>query len=245
MAGETIKTSAGLKLDSKGELIVATTKGNATLTITIAHIGKIKATPVVKNGSVEATVKTLDDSATTTTYVYELPTAGTWSLTRGDGQSENDPVLYAKVVYETRIVKNTFVNYKGGSYKAETEGAVSLNHNNDQTGSKVLSTDKVTFDNITYEGAKNNNNDNWLKFNAGATIKFTVKGACTLKICSYKGQNLLNVKLGDTVVTTATEATGAGDQTRFVYEITGAGEVTITSTCSGYLGCFEVIYPAA
>ncbi len=246
MAGETIKTSAGLKLDSKGELIVATTKGNATLTVTIAHIGKIKATPVVKCGSVTATVKTLDDSETTTTYLYELPTAGTWSLTRGDGQSENDPVLYAKVVYETRIVKNTFVNYKGGTYKAEGEGAISLNHNNVTDGtSKVTSEDKVTYDNITYEGAKSNGNDNWLKFNKDATIKFTVKGACTLKICFYNGQNNAEVKLGDTVITTATEATGASASTKYVYELTGAGEVTIKAASNGYIGCFEVIYPAA
>ena len=37
------------------------------------------------------------------------------------------------------------------------------------------------------------------------------------------------------------ESTGTGDQTKFFYDLTEAGEVTITFT-GGYLGAFEVTF---
>lgn len=241
LAGEEISTTNGLKLDSKGELIVATTKSNATLTVIVAHINKIKATPSVKNGSGTAAelLSSVDNADNTTTYVYSLATAGTWSVTRGDGQSENDPILYAKCVYETKIKKNTFVNFKGGTYHATNTDAVSLNHNNPENGVKLETTDKATYDLVTYEGAKSNGNDNWLNFPKDATVKFTVADKCLLYIYFYNGQNNAVVTLNGTAVETITSATGANASTKYVYVLENAGDVVITAASNGYIGAFE------
>ena len=241
LAGEEISTTNGLKLDSKGELIVATTKSNATLTVIVAHINKIKATPSVKNGSGTAAelLSSVDNADNTTTYVYSLATAGTWSVTRGDGQSENDPILYAKCVYETKIKKNTFVNFKGGTYHATNTDAVSLNHNNPENGVKLETTDKATYDLVTYEGAKSNGNDNWLNFPKDATVKFTVADKCLLYVYFYNGQNNAVVTLNGTAVETITSATGANASTKYVYVLENAGDVVITAASNGYIGAFE------
>jgi len=247
LAGKSFTTANGLKLDSKGELIVATTKSNAYLTVVVAHIGKIKATPSVKAGSVEAKLVSETDSSDkkTTTYVYYLASAGTWSITRGNGDSENDPILYASCAYETRLTTNTFVNYKGGSYSATGTGATTYNHNNDASGSRIDSTAQVTIDNITYNGAKSNgnSNDNWLVFNTGNTISFKVAGACQLLIYSYQGANALTVTLDGTAVPTTTAAQ-TSQSVPYVYELSDEGVVVITATGNGYLGAFEIVYPS-
>ncbi len=242
LAGQEITTSKGLKLDSKGELIVATTKSQATLTVIVGpHSTLVTPTPNVTDGTTVLTpVSEEVQTDNTIVYVFDLAKAGTWRITRG-GTSECSPIIYAKCEYETRLVKNTFINYKGGSYSTPA-GFVAYNHNNPDGGSKVETTDEVTFDNVTYAGAQSNGNDNWLKFNTGATIKFKVAGACSVNIYFYNGSNNAEVKLNGNAVTTATE-TQTTHAVPYVYEISEAGEVVITAVSNGYLGAFEVAYP--
>lgn len=246
IAGNQVSTSKGLKLNSAGKLSIATTKGNATLTVVIVtENGQLKATPIVHCGDTKAELigEAVVNTDTTTTYVFALPTAGSWDIERGDTQSENNPILYVKCEYDLSISKNTFVNYKGGTYHAQSTDAVALNHNND-SASKVDSTASITFDNFTYSGAQSNGNDNWLKFNTGATITFKAKSACKLVIYFYNGQNNATVTLAGTAVTTATSSEGATYATGYEYDITAGGEVVITAASNGYLGAFEVIFPA-
>ncbi len=242
--GDTVQTQEGLKLNSTGKLSFATTKGNATLTVITVKGINAYAVPKVNDGTADAELlKTVENSDGTVTFTYAINRAGLWNITRGDETKECNPLLYAKVEYETRIVKSTFVNYKGGTYHA-TEGSVSLNHNHDNA-SKVDSTAKITFDNITYEGAVTNGNDNWLKINSGATITFTVKDKCTLNTYMYNGGNNITVTLDGTEITTATAAQ-TSHAVPYVYDIPAGGKVVITSTADNtYIGCFEVLYPAA
>ena len=245
IAGQSISTTKGLKLNSSGELIVATTKSQAKLTAMVGKSGTLATpTPVVSDGTTTLTpVSTETIAEGLTVYVYDLATAGTWSITRGDNSVECSPIVYAKCEYETTISKSTFVNYKGGAYSAPA-GYVSFNHNNETDGSIVATADEVTLDNITYIGASSNGTDNWLKFNTGATIKFKASSACTLNIYFYNGTNNASVALDGNAVTTATE-TQTSPTVPYVYEITAGGEVVITATANGYLGAFEVVFATA
>ena len=246
LAGQTISTAKGLKLNSAGSLSFSTTKGNATLTVITIKAINNTATPKVSDGTNEAALLSMTDNTAegTITYVYDIATAGAWKISRGDETKECNPILYAKVVYDLTISKNTFVNYKGGTYHAENSDAKSYNHNN-ESASKVESTNKITFDNITYEGAISNGNDNWLKINNGATISFEAKSKCTLKLYMYNGVNNTTVTLDGTEVTTATAAQ-TSHAVPYVYEITAGGKVVITSTANNtYVGCFEVIFAPA
>ena len=244
MAGDTKSTTCGLKLNSTGSLSIALTKSPATLTVVIAHINKAKATPVVTCGSTSATLLSSTDSTDglTTTYVYKLTSMGTWTITRGDNSTENDPILYAHCAYATEIDSNTFVTYKGSTYSATGTDATTLNHNSGN--SSVSSTDAVTYDLVTYTGCKSNGTDNWLKFNEGATISFKVAAACTVKVYYYNGQPNSTVTLDGTTVATTTSTDGASYTTAFEYAITEAGTVTITSTSSSnsYLGAIEIVF---
>ncbi len=242
LAGQEITTAKGLKLDSKGELIIATTKSQATLTIIVGpHSTLVTPTPNVTDGTTVLTPVSEEVQADNTiVYVFDLAKAGTWRITRG-GTSECSPIIYAKCEYETRIVKDTFVNYKGGAFSTPA-GFNAYNHNNPDGGSKIETTDEVTLDNFTYTGAQSNGNDNWLKFNTGATIKFKVAGASSLNIYFYNGQNNVSVTLNGNEVTTATE-TQTTHAVPYVYALSGEGEVVITATANGYLGAFEVAFP--
>ncbi len=246
IAGQSISTSNGLKLNSSGELIVATTKSQAKLTIMVGQSATLKmAIPVVSNGTTTLEPVSIEEiSAKQKVYVYELATAGMWSITRGDNSVECSPIIYAKCEYATNISKSTFVNYKGGSYSAPA-GYVTFNHNNETDGSIIATADEITIDNITYNGPSSNGANNWLKFNTGSTITFEVAGACTLKIYFYNGKNNASVTLDGTAVTCATE-TQVPESEPYVYEISAGGEVVITSTADdGYLGAFVVAFPAA
>ena len=67
-------------------------------------------------------------------------------------------------------------------------------------------------------------------------------GACTLNICFFNGQNNASVTLNGNSIITPTDATGATQDTKYEYLLTGEGEVIITSTANGYIGYFEVVY---
>ena len=245
VSGEEISTSKGLKLNSTGSLAIATTKGAAHLTVVTVQNINAYAVPKVSDGTTNLEPEeTITDTAKgITTFKYFIPSNGVWTIMRGDDTKECNPILYAKCEYETRLTKSTFVNYKGGTYHA-TSGSVSYNHNNENSGIMLDKTGaKVTYDLITYEGCKNNGADNWLALGANATITFKTAGKATLNIYFYNGQNMVTVKLNGTEVTTAT-ATQTTHAVPYVYELNAEGEVVITATSSGYIGCFELLYPA-
>ena len=238
--GVEITTEKGLKLNSSGSLSFATTKGNATLTvITIKDINEY-VTPIVNDGTNNAQLlKSTENADGTVTYIFDIPTAGVWKISRGDETKECNPILYAKVVYELRITKDTFVNYKGGAFHAELDDEVKLNHNNSETGSSVDSTAKITYDNFTYEGAQSHGKDNWLEFNKGAKITFTTANFCALKIRFYSGNNQVKVTLNGEEVQCFKK--NGKEAVADAYYLATAGDVVIEATGNGFLGCFDVI----
>ncbi len=101
LAGETISTTSGLKLNGSGTLSFSTTKA-ATLTVVIVDIGKNLATDDLKVTNGTTTVSYASKDTTTRdgyiTYTYNLTDAGTWTISRG-GSKESNPIIYAKVEY--------------------------------------------------------------------------------------------------------------------------------------------------
>ncbi len=139
------------------------------------------------------------------------------------------------------LEETTGFNFKGTSFASNfsTENVVNCN----KTGEyKVESTDAYKIKNITITGAKSNGDDNWLIFNKGATITFKVNGPCVINMHFYKGNNIVQLKLADNIITPTSD--GSGDYTKYSYLINSEDSVTIESIANGYIGYFEVIYQA-
>ena len=244
LAGQTITTRYGLKLNGSGKMYISTTKAPAVLTFVIGkHQNLAVQLGVEDEAGNELTPTSVTQDGDLTTYVYELNYASTWTIYRGkSATNEGSPIIYAKCEYVTNIAKNTFVNYKGGTYSAQGENAVAVNHNNEASGYKLDGTE-VTYNNFTYKNVSSNGTDNWVHFDSGSTITFTAKSACTLYICFYNGSNNATVTLNGTEVKTSTDSTGADHKTRYAYTISAGGTVTISGNSNGgYIGCLEVTF---
>ncbi len=235
LAGETITTKNGLKLDSKGELIVATTKSNATLTVIVCHINKVKATLSVKDGATEAKLISNTDSedGKYTTYVYSLDTPGTWSVTRGDGSSENDPILYAKVVYAKTITWD---------FKTATPATITTTNIQKTTGTVASDTENValTVDATCENGKLAYNASGYAQFNKNTIIKVPVtKVGSKVVVVAYPGQSKYTIGTGegqvaaDTTTDTDTYTVTAADVT--------AGYVEIIATGGAYIYTISLV----
>ncbi|MCR4898500.1 MAG: Ig-like domain-containing protein [Acholeplasmatales bacterium] len=119
----TITTSYGMKLNSKGSLQIPTIKGSAVLTL--ITVGSESSTYVPTayidaNNKAELLSHTYSDGMHT--FKYRLAQTGIWTIERGNGEKENDPLIYAKVSYDAMWdFKNNFpttlenVNFEGSS----------------------------------------------------------------------------------------------------------------------------------
>ena len=182
VAGQTINTSKGLKLNSSGMVSIAITK-YAVLTLVIADMGLTKATPVVTNGVVTLTPISIVESqdGKTCTYVYEIEEVGMWDISRGDNSKENNPLLYAKCEYVDRIIsENVGVTFKGSHYteaKTNIANIITPSEAIDATNSGVeINAFKLA------GCASNGSVTNWLVFQNNATITFKVTKACTVLV---------------------------------------------------------------
>ena len=128
VAGETIPTQKGLKLNGSGQLSIATTKP-ALLTVVLCLSGKEFKAPVVTNGTITvepiSSVENVEsDTNKTYTYVYELTEAATWIIKR-QGTSETNPILYAKCEYIKEVKYAESYSYVfadvAGNYGADAE----------------------------------------------------------------------------------------------------------------------------
>lgn len=239
VAGTEIKTSKGLKLDSKGQLSIAITKP-AILTVITCDAGKVFAVPVVSNGDV-----TITPSSTTTsedgkvyTYVYEINEVGMFNITRGNNSQENNPILYAKCEYvEPVISTSTGLTFKGTHYNESKTGIADIiipEDTIDATGTTIY------FDEFKLTNCKDNGKANWLVFKNDAKIEFKVSGACTVLVGYYS--KLQTIKLNGVVVAGNKESVSNGAGEIVEYEITEAGTVTIEASQSDYLGFVGVIF---
>ena len=239
LAGETITTSKGFKLNSKGQLSIAITKP-AVLTLVVYENGNTVAVPVVSNGTVTVTPvsSTTSEDGKTYTHVYEINDIGMFDIVRGNNQSENNPLLYVKCEYvEPVISTSTGLTFKGSHYTESNTyiaDIITPADTIDATGTTIY------FDEFKLSNCKDNGKANWLVFKNDAKIEFKVSGACTVLVGYYS--KLQTIKLNGVVVEGNKESVTSGKGEIVEYEITEAGTVTIEASQSDYLGFVGVLF---
>ena len=239
VAGETITTSKGFKLNSKGQLSIAITKP-AVLTLVVYENGNTVAVPVVSNGTVTVTPvsSTTSEDGMTYTHVYEINDIGMFDIVRGNNQSENNPLLYVKCEYvEPVISTSTGLTFKGSHYTESNTyiaDIITPADTIDATGTTIY------FDEFKLSNCKDNGKANWLVFKNDAKIEFKVSGACTVLVGYYS--KLQTIKLNGVVVEGNKESVTSGKGEIVEYEITEAGTVTIEASQSDYLGFVGVLF---
>ena len=180
----TKNTTYGLKFDSKGFLKIATVK-QATLTLIVANIGNREAAPSVKTDDATATLlsKTVNDNSTFT-YVYRLATKGTWTIERGDGQTENNPLIYARVSYDAmwNFKDNLPKSLEGTNIEGKT-GTISSNY-----GITIKLTVDATNGKFAWVASEDGN---YMQFDKGTIIKVQTKvgEGAVLTVVSCQGQS--------------------------------------------------------
>ena len=225
LSNKTVNTSNGLKLNSTSKLSISTTKGAATLTVIIAHIGLTVADPKVSNGTTTVTyaTKVNDETAKTTTYTYRLTTSSTWSIERS-GTSEEDPILYVKISYDAIW---DFQN----AFPTEITNVNVQGTNTANLASSVTGIDLT----IISEGGKfQYNSAGYVQINLNTTVKVPVnKAGKQLIVVSYSGQSNYTIGTGDGQVTADT-STDIDTYTVTEADVT-VGYVEIVATNTGYI----------
>lgn len=225
LAGKTITTDKGVKLNSStdsGALKVAITT-NATLTIMIAPRsgGKPTAAPTVVCGTTTATPISTSTSGDITTYVYYLTTVGEWKISRGDTSTENNPIIYAKCVYDAVW-----------SFKDASPSSITSVNIENKAGTVASNHDGISLDVDASTGKLAYNTAGYAQINNTTIIKVPVKNVgSVLTVVSYSGQS--NYTVGgvngttdtDTYTVTATDVTNGyveiiGTATGYIYSIT-------------------------
>ena len=206
IAGTTITTSYGMKLNSKGSLKISTIKGSAVLTlITVGSESSAYVPTAYIDANNKAELLSHTYSGGMHTFKYRLDKLGTWTIERGNGETENDPLIYAKVSYDAMWnFKNNFpstlenINYEGNS------GTINCNY-----GSKyTLDVDATSGKFATVK----NDAGNYVQINAGTTVKIKIKSSLgvgsVLTIEAYPGQSNYTVngeEVGDLYQYTLTQ----------------------------------------
>ncbi|MDE5868108.1 MAG: hypothetical protein K2H02_04095, partial [Anaeroplasmataceae bacterium] len=172
-------------------------------------------------------------------FTYALTATGMWDIERLDATMENNPILYAKVEYKSdEITESVGVTFKGSLYNTSKTGIETIIAPGSSIDANNTTTQfyKLNLTNCASNGAA----DNWLRFNTGAKIEFTVDKATTLLVGYYS--KVQTVKLDGVVVegNKSSVANGAGEIV--TYEITAGGVVTIEATTSDYLGFVGVLF---
>lgn len=133
-----------------------------------------------------------------------------------------EATLYKNGVEQPKTVKTTTVSFKGDTANEASNYLVYA----DQA---ISSNPGLTLGMFTIldngQGAVADNGD-WLKFNAGGKVKFTLNSSAKLSISFYQDNNNVKVYVGDTEV--AANSDGS-------YSLS-AGNITIEAVSSGYLG---------
>lgn len=204
---------------------------------TALDLSKIIVTANYSDNSYEI----LDTTKYSVEHSVDINTAGTYevvvTLNSDTSKKTTFNLTYVSEINDT-LTSSVGYTFKGSTYTNSDIDVINANSSSTITLTTALS----KYEHVTFTGCESNGNDNWLKFNKDATIKFSVGSACTLRIAFYNGSNNASVTLGETTVTTKTSSDSATYQTMYEYEITDTGEVCITSTANGYIGYFEIIF---
>ncbi len=239
MSNAQVTTDKALKLNSKGFVDFATTK-ESTISISILATAKdasvlavlppdvyLKADAATK-ATLVATIGAKDSytAGDIVTYVYRVPSAGTWTITRGDNNVECSPMLYAKVEYDAvwdfqnaSPSEITSVNIQGNN-----EGTVASNH------------EGVALTVVSTGGKLQYNSAGYAQFNLNTVIKVPVKNVgSVLTVESFPGQS--NYTVGGV----------NGDTNTDVYTVTAEdvtrGYVEIVAVSTGYIYSITLSLP--
>ena len=168
--------------------------------------------------------------------VVKKNVAGTYTVTVTYNDGITTKTKTFDIVYADAI-DNTVRETTGWSFNGNYGGTYVKNINTTANANALKDgiVEKVTFKTDGLNG-------DWLKFNKDNTIKITVGKACKLRLCFYSGANCATVKLdgGNALDATALDS-NANHKTRYEFDITAAGEITITGIAnSNYIGYIEV-----
>ena len=225
ISGVRYKTKYALKFDSKGLLKISTIKGPATLTLVTVDAGNLKETPSVKlNDTVSAElISDTNNGDGTYTYVYRLSEIGTWTIERGNGETENNPLLYAKCSYD--VMWNFKDNFPTSLSSTNLEGKSGNIYSN-------YTTIKLSVDATNGKFAfVQNSSGNYVQINQGTIVQIPVSKlsvGAKIKIVAYPGQANYSLNGGDPITSDLYEyVVTEDDKTR--------GYVELVATGDGYL----------
>ena len=194
---------------------------------------------VSKTGSV-----TTSSAADMSSYTLDLDMDNTYqgsNTSAGNGQYINGKVKTIYTMSDTAIDTTNLeaTLYKNGVEQPKTAKTTTLSFKGDTANEAsnylvyadqaISSNPGLTLGMFTIldngQGAVADNGD-WLKFNAGGKVKFTLNSSAKLSISFYQDNNNVKVYVGDTEV--AANSDGS-------YSLS-AGNITIEAVSSGYLG---------
>ncbi len=241
LAGKSISSNYGLKLNSAGKLSFATLRYAEVSLIVAPQMNELVNPPSITNADGSKAIllsQYVDENTKLQYFTYALTATGMWDIERLDATTENNPILYAKVEYTSdEITESVGVTFKGSYYNSSKTGIETI-----ITPGSVIEASNTTVQfyklNLT-NCASNGNAENWLKFNTGAKIELKVDRAATLLVGYYS--KIQTVKL-DGVQVEGNKTSIAGNGEIVTYEISAAGVVTIEATTSDYLGFVGVLF---
>ena len=237
LAGDTITTTNGLKLNSQGKLSFATLKyAEVTLIVAPAKEDLAVAPVITTSDGAQAVLlsQSVDETTGLQTFKYALEATGLWSIERGDTARENNPLVYVLVEYKKPVISEEMgLSFKGGSYTTNSTGVQNVtNAGYIDAADRTVEINKVS---ITNTVSNDTAGTNWLKFNAGAKIEFNVAKACTVVVAYYQKEQ--TVMADGVAIESSINAKGL-----YEYEIPAAATVTIESSVNDYIGFVGVMF---
>lgn len=237
LAGKDITTGKGVKLNSStdtGALKVATV-ANATLTIMIAPRsgGKPTAAPKVVCGSTTATLLSTSTNGDITTYVFSLNAVGEWVISRGDTSTENNPIIYAKCVYDAVW-----------DFQNQTPATITTTNIQGTTGTIVSNHESISLevDATCTNGKLEYNSQGYAQFNNGTIIKVPVVNVGSIiTVVSYPGQSKYTIGSGEGQIP-VDEASNTDTYTVTAADVE-AGYVEIIATGGAYIYSISLSNP--
>ncbi|MDE6584162.1 MAG: InlB B-repeat-containing protein, partial [Anaeroplasmataceae bacterium] len=242
LAGKTITSNYGFKLNSAGKLSFATLRYAEVSLIVAPQQNELVNPPLITNADGSKAIllsQYVDENTKLQYFVYALTATGMWNIERLDSTVENNPILYAKVEYTSdEITESVGVTFKGSFYNTSKTGIETI-----ITPGSVIDASNTTtqFYKLNLTNCESNGNaENWLKFNTGAKIEFKVDRATTLLVGYYS--KMQTIKLDGVVIEGNKTSIANGGGEIVMYEIPSGGVVTIEATVSDYLGFVGVLF---
>ena len=190
IAGTKITTKYAMKFNSKGSLKISTIKGPAVLTlITVAGDNYYTPTAYIDANTKATLLSHTNNGDGTHTFKYRLNEIGTWTIERGNGETENDPLLYAKCSYDVMW------NFKDNFPTALENTAIENKTGNIYSNYTLIKLSIDASDSGKFSVVKNDTG-NYVQINQGTIVTIPVgkvgEGS-VITIVAYPGQSAYTV----------------------------------------------------